>query len=535
FHRDVLSVPTYANSLINLVIDEGHCCTEWGGSFRPDYATLGLLRGRIRTGLAVTIVSATLPLEINKDLVDKFRLSNTTVFIEMSNNRPNVALSVRPILHPAETFSDLRFTIPRGATALEAIPCQLVYFNSRLEAEDAADALRSFLPPELKQKDAIAFYHARVGEKRKRELEAKLSGGGVWILCCTDAVGMGCDIRSARTVILWKSPPTFCALAQRAGRAARDLTQLGEAILFVSKAVIAGTEELEIPEIVAEDVSEAIENEGMDTMEVEREAQQEDLPAEEVDINSGAATSKRRCKMSATAVSIQDSEYLGRFVSASGCRRAVWNEYFENARKDLLDIPTPEGARCCDKCQPEPVILSKAKLKLGKRKHFMDDIKAAIHQRLIEWRDQLLETHYPNCGFSITAPVLLSDSNINILADCANPIRTIHDLNSRIRWSFTSLYGQCLLEELEKIYLTIDFNTAIKPPPPKKSKPSLAAQLLGAADNPSSANDTLSTDRTTSAPRARGSRSRGRGSRGGSALKESAPHSGKGAQGRGRG
>lgn len=190
FHREVLSIPAYANSLINLVIDEGHCCTEWGGTFRPEYGTLGLLRGRIRTGLAVTIASATLPVEINKDLVDKFRLSNTTVFIEMSNNRPNVALSVRPILHPAETFADLRFTIPKGATAREDIPCQLVYFNSRLETEDAADALRSFLPVGLQGTDCVAFYHARVGDKRKRELEGKLVKGEVRILCCTDAVGM---------------------------------------------------------------------------------------------------------------------------------------------------------------------------------------------------------------------------------------------------------------------------------------------------------------------------------------------------------
>lgn len=200
FYREVLSVPTYADALINLVIDEGHCCTEWGGSFRPEYSNLGLLRGRIRTGLAVTIASATLPLEINKDIVDKFCLSNTTVFIEMSNDRPNVALSVRPILHTVETFADLRFTIPQGATKIEDIPCQLIYFNSRLDTEDAADALRNFLPPELQRTDCVAFYHARVGEKRKRELESRLARGDVRILCCTDAVGMVSPAFIAREV-----------------------------------------------------------------------------------------------------------------------------------------------------------------------------------------------------------------------------------------------------------------------------------------------------------------------------------------------
>ncbi|KAJ7687627.1 hypothetical protein B0H17DRAFT_939226, partial [Mycena rosella] len=39
-------------------------------------------------------------------------------------------------------------------------------------------------------KSAIAFYHAKIGIARKRELEALLRDGCVCILCCTDAVSM---------------------------------------------------------------------------------------------------------------------------------------------------------------------------------------------------------------------------------------------------------------------------------------------------------------------------------------------------------
>lgn len=191
FQQDVLSNPTYACRLINVVIDEGHCVTEWGGDFRPDYALLGLLRGRIRSGLAVTVATATLPRNISFDIHEKFRLSKDTVYIEMSNNRPNIALSVRPIFRPLETFGDLAFLLPPKIMSVKDIPCQLVYFNSRIEAEDAADKLRSFLPgDELRRTDCVAFYHSRIGEKRKRELEEKLLRDEVRILCCTDAVGM---------------------------------------------------------------------------------------------------------------------------------------------------------------------------------------------------------------------------------------------------------------------------------------------------------------------------------------------------------
>lgn len=45
-------------------------------------------------------------------------------------------------------------------------------------------------------------------------------------------------MRNIFRVVLWKLPPSFCALAQRSGRAVRDLDELGEAILFVPAKVL---------------------------------------------------------------------------------------------------------------------------------------------------------------------------------------------------------------------------------------------------------------------------------------------------------
>lgn len=42
-----------------------------------------------------------------------------------------------------------------------------------------------------------------------------------------------------KCVVLWELPPSFCALVQRAGRAARDFDTLGEAILIVPSSIIA--------------------------------------------------------------------------------------------------------------------------------------------------------------------------------------------------------------------------------------------------------------------------------------------------------
>ena len=45
-------------------------------------------------------------------------------------------------------------------------------------------------------------------------------------------------MRNIARVILWGLPPTFCSLVQRAGRAGRDLTTKGEAILIVPPGVL---------------------------------------------------------------------------------------------------------------------------------------------------------------------------------------------------------------------------------------------------------------------------------------------------------
>jgi len=57
----------------------------------------------------------------------------------------------------------------------------------------------------------------------------------------------GCDMRNIKRVVLWELPPSFCALVQRAGRAARDFSTLCEAILIVPQSVITkGTSEMEV-------------------------------------------------------------------------------------------------------------------------------------------------------------------------------------------------------------------------------------------------------------------------------------------------
>lgn len=96
--------------------------------------------------------------------------------------------------------------IPPGATKPKDIPVTLIYCNKRTTCEDIADQLRGWASREEIDTNCIAFYHAQISEKRKRELEEKLRKGEVRILVCTDAVGMVSMTHIVRGVLNGYSP-----------------------------------------------------------------------------------------------------------------------------------------------------------------------------------------------------------------------------------------------------------------------------------------------------------------------------------------
>lgn len=170
-------------------------------------------------------------------------------------------------------------------------------------------------------------------------------------------------MRNVQRVVLWKLPPSFCALAQRSGRAARDFETLGEAILFVSAKVlkdgIAEEESRLAREEAAEtnnqegEVEHAAEiliaelEEGLDVVagqavvvaeggaRVEQNAEAEEA---EIEASSEGTAKKGKKKKKALRVSFADSleaRFLSRFACTTACRRKIWDEYFANDAKRM--------------------------------------------------------------------------------------------------------------------------------------------------------------------------------------------------------
>ncbi|KAJ7195842.1 P-loop containing nucleoside triphosphate hydrolase protein [Mycena pura] len=358
FSKKVLSQPRLQEHLRLVFVDEAHCVSLWGGSFRSEYGELGVLRGRVPPTVAFAIASATLPTHVLDDVCAKLKISKDAVKVSLSNARPNVALSVRKIVHPDETKADLRFLIPEIATVAADIPVAPAYFNQRLGTEDACDRLQSWATSVGIDSSAIGFYHAKIGTAQKRQLEGMLRDGRIRILCCTDAVGMGCDMRNIERVVLWKMPPSFCALAQRSGRAARDFEKLGEAILFVTAKVLKdgiAEEQARLARVDAAvphdqpqavDPTDVAQAEGLDVVggqavliaeggaRVEQGTEGENADAETPDAT--AVKKKKRKAARESFVDALEAKFLSRFACTTACRRLVWDEYFQNADKCMM-------------------------------------------------------------------------------------------------------------------------------------------------------------------------------------------------------
>ncbi|KDR67869.1 hypothetical protein GALMADRAFT_79410, partial [Galerina marginata CBS 339.88] len=486
FQKAVLSKDPFIRNLRAVNIDEAHCMNVWGGSFRPDYATLGILRGRFPRNVPFLVASATLPEHVLDDIRSKLKLAKDVEMVQLTNARPNVALSVRVMEHSDDSKGDLRFLIPPQAKQITDVPVSLVYCNQRTTTEDCADRGKEWADEHGLPTSCIAFYHALIGQERKHEIEEELRAGNIRILFCTEALGMGCDLRNIARVILWGLPPTFCALVQRAGRAGRDLSTLGEAILIVPKSVVKdGASKDDVSETVAEATidGEALNREPeevelTDTVVQALDEQGIRIAGDEDSSEEQPGTEKvKRTKKFGKDTNIREARALSKYVTTTGCRRKVWDDFFENNKKSQLEYGVNtsfkliEGMRCCDNCTPRLFPVEKVTVKAvipglrrGKKKAVSEEEEKHVREELENWRDETLVDAYYGSLTSLSGATIIGDDIIEKLATCGERLESYSQVQRHVRWAMgynqtsntVTRWGQMLVEKLGDIYMVLD-------------------------------------------------------------------------------
>ncbi|MDR2796311.1 MAG: RecQ family ATP-dependent DNA helicase [Spirochaetaceae bacterium] len=193
--------------IVHIVIDEAHCVSEWGESFRPSYLEIGRIIEAAAAPL-VTAFTATASAPV-LEKIGRYVFGGAGAHQIVGNpDRSNIAYAARGAI--------LRDMAVRDLLAANARPA-IVFCSSRHGTENLARYLRNSLGS-----CEIRFYHAGLERAEKTDVEKWFFSSDEGILVATCAYGMGVDKANIRTVVHRDCPPSVEAYLQESGRAGRD-------------------------------------------------------------------------------------------------------------------------------------------------------------------------------------------------------------------------------------------------------------------------------------------------------------------------
>jgi len=188
-----------------LVVDEAHCISQWGASFRPEYDDLARLRD-IFPNVPIAAFTATADQVTRLDIAEKLFRSDAEMFVH-GFDRPNIRLDVT-------LRSDWKRQV-LDFLGLHEGESGVIYCLSRKKTEETATFLRS------KGFNALPYHAGLAKEERDRNQDVFMSESAV-IMVATIAFGMGIDKPDVRFVLHTDMPGSVEAYYQEFGRAGRD-------------------------------------------------------------------------------------------------------------------------------------------------------------------------------------------------------------------------------------------------------------------------------------------------------------------------
>jgi ATP-dependent DNA helicase RecQ len=201
--------------VFHFAIDEAHCVSEWGETFRPGYLSLGEYIAQIRPKV-VSAFTATASPQVVASITRYLFGEASYSLVTADMDKPNLRYSVVPTLSPLHSLARLIREKPRPL---------IVFDRSRAGVALLCEEIGSRVGLEVK------FYHAGLTKEEKANIERWFMASADGVLVATCAYGMGVDKKNIRTVIHFRLPSSVEAYIQEAGRAGRD-GEIAHAILI---------------------------------------------------------------------------------------------------------------------------------------------------------------------------------------------------------------------------------------------------------------------------------------------------------------
>ncbi len=202
-----------------VAVDEAHCVSEWGHSFRPSYLRLAKMVRKIKPR-SVLALTATAGPSVAREIRKAFGILKRDQ-VQTSFFRPNLHFLIRPCAD-----------VDKDACLLDCLSdpssCPaIVYATKRETVESVATMLRNVGVH-------ARAYHAGMTAEARSEVQDEFLAGKTPVICATIAFGMGVDMPNVRTVVHYQPPKSPEGWIQESGRAGRD-GEVSKCLLLISE------------------------------------------------------------------------------------------------------------------------------------------------------------------------------------------------------------------------------------------------------------------------------------------------------------
>lgn len=192
--------------LSHVAIDEAHCVSEWGDSFRPAYLNLNGIISELSPDVVTAFTATASPEVLSR--VSEVLFGGEAHIIRSESDRPNIHYYVKYAAAKQQEIIKLAESEDKP---------MIVFCGTRKRTEEMSRLLNAVFGNSFSR-----FYHAGLEKSEKDEIESWFFHQKNAVLCATCAYGMGVDKKDIHTVIHLDPPLTAEAYIQEAGRGGRD-------------------------------------------------------------------------------------------------------------------------------------------------------------------------------------------------------------------------------------------------------------------------------------------------------------------------
>lgn len=190
-----------------VVIDEAHCISMWGQSFRPNYRRIVNLVKLLPKTFPVLATTATATPKVQDDIITQ--VGSDLIPIRGELLRSNIRLLVVQVQSEDEKFYWIAKNLPK-------LPKSGIVYTGTQANTDIYSNWLQFL------KLNSAAYNGRLDAESRKRIEADFINNKYDCVVSTNALGMGIDKPDIRFIIHTQIPQSPVHYYQEVGRAGRD-------------------------------------------------------------------------------------------------------------------------------------------------------------------------------------------------------------------------------------------------------------------------------------------------------------------------